>query len=82
MTLVPVISMILSGRGRDKLGHHTPRISGSQLLLPCTDQCCLKTLPALLNICLFIIYHRFDLVFIFLNGGVTLRSKQDVCISM
>ena len=28
------------------------------------------------------IYHRFDLVFIFLNGGATLRSKQDVCIVM
>ena len=43
MTLVPVISMILSGCSRDKLGHK-PRISGSQLLLPCIDQCCLKTL--------------------------------------
>ena len=40
---------------------------------------------ALLNICLIwfnMIYHRFDLVFIFLNGGATLRSKQDVCIVM
>ena len=28
------------------------------------------------------IYHRFNLVFIFLNGGATLRFKQDVCIVM